>query len=439
MKIEEIYIEAFGCLENTRIKLEPGLNIITKDNEQGKTTAAEFIRAMLYGINSGARSVKSNPRKKYMPFGKSELGGELVVEHGGVRYLIARRFGMKKADDTVNVLNAFSGERLAAFCTDSPCEAITGVSGGAFEKALYFTSFHIDMSSGKDEITDRLVALGQSGDEEFSYKRACEILNKAINELSSPRSGKIKAETDRAESLDIKLAQSLEGVKRRKEIESMLESKKGINAFYIIAAVCAAGAVCCFKLLPLAAVLAVIAAVFAIAGAGKDKSEKLNAIKLKAILDGTDITPPEKIKAEIACCKQKAEKYRAKAQKLADAKKFLDAAFNEISQGYGAKLNTAACEILSVISGGKYDGVKIDKNFEMTVRSGGGWYSAQYLSDGAYDQIYFSLKCAVIKLLFPDMTVIADDAFVRYDKKREKRALEYLSNSDNQVILFSCR
>ena len=46
MKIEEIYIEAFGCLENTRIKLEPGLNIITKDNEQGKTTAAEFIRAL---------------------------------------------------------------------------------------------------------------------------------------------------------------------------------------------------------------------------------------------------------------------------------------------------------------------------------------------------------------------------------------------------------
>ena len=67
-----------------------------------------------------------------------------------------------------------------------------------------------------------------------------------------------------------------------------------------------------------------------------------------------------------------------------------------------------------------------------------GWQSAEYLSDGAFDQIYFSLKMALVKMLFPDMPLILDDAFVRYDKARLKRALEYLTNTDNQIILFSC-
>ena len=52
MIIKSIYINHFGCLKEKNIEFKRGLNIVSLPNESGKSTIAEFIRVMLYGVNS---------------------------------------------------------------------------------------------------------------------------------------------------------------------------------------------------------------------------------------------------------------------------------------------------------------------------------------------------------------------------------------------------
>ena len=48
----------FGKLEHSILELQPGLNVIEAPNEWGKSTWCAFLLAMLYGIDTSARSRK---------------------------------------------------------------------------------------------------------------------------------------------------------------------------------------------------------------------------------------------------------------------------------------------------------------------------------------------------------------------------------------------
>ena len=50
MKLISCYIENFGGLSQFSQEFGPGLTVIREDNGFGKTTLAEFIRAMFYGF-----------------------------------------------------------------------------------------------------------------------------------------------------------------------------------------------------------------------------------------------------------------------------------------------------------------------------------------------------------------------------------------------------
>ena len=53
MKILELNMKHFGKFLDHKIRLLPGMNIIYGGNETGKTTMHAFIRAMLYGLETG--------------------------------------------------------------------------------------------------------------------------------------------------------------------------------------------------------------------------------------------------------------------------------------------------------------------------------------------------------------------------------------------------
>ena len=69
MIITELYVRNFGKLSDRHFYLENGVQIISGDNEFGKTTLHAFIRAMLFGLERGrGRAAAGDDFIRYEPW-----------------------------------------------------------------------------------------------------------------------------------------------------------------------------------------------------------------------------------------------------------------------------------------------------------------------------------------------------------------------------------
>ena len=83
MKINKIYINAFGGLKDLTLDLSDGLNVVFGENEQGKTTLLEFIKAMFYGTGKKTQNIGSSTRIKYAPMDGSQSAVRIFFEMNG--------------------------------------------------------------------------------------------------------------------------------------------------------------------------------------------------------------------------------------------------------------------------------------------------------------------------------------------------------------------
>ena len=90
MKLIRCYIENFGGLSHYRLDFQQGITVVQEENGFGKTTLAEFIRAMFYGFPRSGKTMDKNPRKKYLPWNGGSYGGYLIFEHKEKQYRIFR-------------------------------------------------------------------------------------------------------------------------------------------------------------------------------------------------------------------------------------------------------------------------------------------------------------------------------------------------------------
>ena len=137
----------FGRLEGETLELEPGLNVIARPNESGKSTWCAFIRAMLYGIDTSER-VKGGflPDKlRYAPWSGAPMSGTMELEYAGREITLTR--WTKSASSPMREFRAvYSG-------TAEPVPGLTGASAG---EAL--------IGAGR-EIFRRSAFIGQGGDQ----------------------------------------------------------------------------------------------------------------------------------------------------------------------------------------------------------------------------------------------------------------------------------
>ena len=84
--------------------------------------------------------------------------------------------------------------------------------------------------------------------------------------------------------------------------------------------------------------------------------------------------------------------------------------------------------------------MKITDNDIMVEVENGNYVSASLLSEGTIDQLYFSLRMAILKEISNEtLPIFLDESFVFFDKNRLINTINYLnSNHDNQIIIFSC-
>ena len=156
----------FGKLEHQTLTLEPGLNIIEAPNEWGKSTWCAFLVAMLYGMDTRAKSTKTvlADKERYQPWSGSPMAGRMDLIWNDRKITIERRtkgrtvFGEFRAYETDSGLDV--PELTAANCG----QVLLGVEKNVFTRAGFLRLS--DLPVTQDEtLRRRLNALVTTGDE----------------------------------------------------------------------------------------------------------------------------------------------------------------------------------------------------------------------------------------------------------------------------------
>ena len=122
------------------------------------------------------------------------------------------------------------------------------------------------------------------------------------------------------------------------------------------------------------------------------------------------------------------------------------AADDDIQSRFSPELGKAAAEYMSMVTGGRYDTLLINRDFSAKTKAEGDSiaHETEYLSAGTLDLMYIAVRLAVCKLALPEEAncpLIIDDAFVNLDAERTAQTMKLLREiaKERQVILFTCK
>ena len=172
----------FGKLEHATLELQPGLNIIEAPNEWGKSTWCAFLTAMLYGIDTRAKSTKNAlaDKERYAPWSGNPMSGRINLVWKGRKITIERQ---TKGRIPLGQFAAFETE------TGLPVPELTATNCGQMllgvERSVFLRAGFIrlnDLPVTQDEaLRARLNALVTTGDESGDGER----LEKALKDLKN--------------------------------------------------------------------------------------------------------------------------------------------------------------------------------------------------------------------------------------------------------------
>lgn len=127
---------------------------------------------------------------------------------------------------------------------------------------------------------------------------------------------------------------------------------------------------------------------------------------------------------------------------ITEAKRILEDASSEQQNNFAPRLTKKVGEIFSCLTSGKHSEILIDKAFGAKFKNNGEYADETFLSKGALDQLYFSIRFGIIDMIRKkNIPVFLDDAFNQYDDFRLKTVFSYLCDyaKDTQVIISACR
>ena len=198
----------FGKLEHETLTLEPGLNIITAPNEWGKSTWCAFLIAMLYGLDTRAKTTKTAlaDKERYQPWSGSPMSGRIDLNWNGRDITIERAtrrrvpLGEFKAYETESGLPV--EELTAANCG----QTLLGVEQTVFRRAGFIR--FSDLPVTQDEaLRRRLNALVTTGDDSGAADRLAASLKDLKNRCRYNRTGLLPQAEAQRDAIEEKLTE----------------------------------------------------------------------------------------------------------------------------------------------------------------------------------------------------------------------------------------
>ena len=175
MKLIHLYIENFGGLHRYELDFSEGLTVIQEENGFGKTTLAEFIRAMFYGFPRKGKTLEKSRRQKYTPWQGGKFGGNLTFQLENQRYRIERTFGATPRGDHFQVIDLATNRKTDRFSEEIGLE-IFGLDTDSFERSTYMPQYREGGNLTTDSIRAKLGDLVEDTGDVGNFEKALTAL-----------------------------------------------------------------------------------------------------------------------------------------------------------------------------------------------------------------------------------------------------------------------
>lgn len=230
MKINQLKINSYGKLKDIEIELKNHINIIHGKNEAGKSTLLNFVIDSFYGISKNKNGKDISNFEKYMPWVGEDFSGRLQYElDNGEKFEVFRDFRKKnpkifneKMEDISKEFNIDKNRGNEFFYEQ------TKVDESLFMSTVLISQEEVKLEKQEQNILIQKVAnLVGTGDDNVSYKRAIDRINRRILE-------EIGTERSREKPINI-IAKKIEELEKQREelqecvnIKFEIEDKKNI-------------------------------------------------------------------------------------------------------------------------------------------------------------------------------------------------------------------
>lgn len=198
----------FGKLEHATLVLEPGLNVLHRPNEWGKSTWCAFLIAMLYGLDTRAKSTKGSlaDKERYAPWSGAAMAGRIDLNWKGRDITIERATRGRVPLGQFRAYETASGLDVPELDGTNCGERLLGVERSVFARAGFIRFSDLPVS-GDEALRRRLNALVTTGDVSGDADKLGSALRELKNRCRYNRSGLLPQAQQQREKLEQKLSE----------------------------------------------------------------------------------------------------------------------------------------------------------------------------------------------------------------------------------------
>ena len=423
MIIRRLNIRNFGKIHDRTLELSPGINVLYGENESGKTTIHTFIKSMFFGLTRmRGKAARNDVYSTYEPWENPGVyGGTIWFESKGHKYRLSRNF---QKDHPLNELFNEDSKELTDADNGSLTEILGNVSEAVYDNTVSVAQ--LKSVTGQDlvrEVQNYMASYQGTADSSIDLGRAMQMLKMSRKGFQVQEDRK-KRETEKEQQ---KLLTNIDYIQGEMDTlkEKMNEIDEKEESLHMRPGDETAAVILDEKI----AEMRKKRNEFAVGMIQQEYDEK--EMNLKNLQEEYKEYEEESYLPTVE---------ETEIQALNLAMETIEKLSGNISHHVGDKLRERTSQILSEITGGKYQEVLMDGNLHMMVNTGDRAVGLERLSRGTMEQIYFALRMAAGELFCEEESfpVILDDVFGMYDEDRLAAVLRWMHKEQKQIIISTC-
>ena len=180
----------FGKLEHQTLHLEPGLNIIERPNEWGKSTWCAFLVNMLYGLDTKEKDSKNGlaDKNRYKPWSGAPMSGRIDLNWNGRDITIERRTSGRLVFGEFSAYETNTGLPVPELNGTNCGQMLLGVERSVFTRAGFLKLADLPVTQD-DALRRRLNSLVTTGDESGTGDKLGSSLRELKNKCRYNKTG----------------------------------------------------------------------------------------------------------------------------------------------------------------------------------------------------------------------------------------------------------